>query len=122
MFANIIAHVGILEKRSLSDGALPLMLEESVFPAWIKRSSELLIELHSRGSFVTLEVHVTNQRSPREVNSTKGPVIPIDDIKIGVKTNPTTFPIWNPPIDNPTAVARSWFGNHLWKKHGHEKH
>lgn len=92
MLAKIIAHVGILDKRSLSGGAPPLMVEESTFPAWIRRNSDLLIELHSWGLFVTLKHHVTNQRSPREVNSTKGPEIPIDDIKIGVKTNPTTFP------------------------------
>lgn len=111
--AKIIAHVGSFDSKSRSGGGLPLTTEESPFPAWINSSSDVLIELQSWGSFVTLEIQVTNHRSPRDVKSTKGPEIPIDVITNGVKINPTTFPSWNPPIDSPTAVARSWFGNHL---------
>lgn len=114
MLAKIIAQVGIFDNRSLSGGSSPFFRGgESDFPAWINLSSAFVIELLSCGSFVTRLIHVVSQRSPRDEKRMKGPEIPTEDINKGVSTKPTTFPRWNPPMDIPTAVARSWLGNHL---------
>lgn len=113
MLAKIIAHVAIFENRRRRGGSLPLVEGASDFPAWINRNSDLLIELHCRGSFVTPYAQNVSQSIPREEKRINGPEIPIEVISKGAITSPTTFPRWNPPIDIPTAVARSWFGNHL---------
>lgn len=87
----MIAHAGNFDNKSCIGGNLPLLTEESVFPAWISRSSDLLISWLSCGSFVTC-VHVDNQISPSDAKRMKGPVIPIDDNIIGVSSKPATLP------------------------------
>lgn len=120
MLAKMMAQVGILDNNKRSGGSSPFFGGGAFdFPAWINLNSELLIEWLSCGSFVTRSVHVVSHRSPRDEKRKNGPESPIDDITIGVSTNPTTLPRWNPPIDKPTAVARSLHGNHLKHKYLH---
>lgn len=91
-FATIIAHVGNFDSRRRRGGSSPFFSEVLDLPAWINRSSDLLINWLSFGSFVTAYAHVVSQRSPRDEKKMKGPAIPIDDMAIGVSTNPATFP------------------------------
>lgn len=105
--AKMMAQVGIFDNKRRRGGSLPLFTGTLDLPAWIKRSSDLLIEWLSCGSFATRTAHVVSQRSPRDEKRMNGPESPTDDIAIGVSIKPTTFPRWNPPIDIPTAVARS---------------
>lgn len=112
--ATIIAQVGNFDKRRRRGGGwLLCFVGGTVFPAWINLNSDLLTRLLSRGSFVILHSQVDSHSNPREENRTNGPDNPIDDITIGVSSKPTTLPRWNPAIDIPTALARSWIGNHL---------
>lgn len=90
--ARMIAHVGNFDNKRLMGGSFPSFAGESVFPAWISLSSDLLINWFSRGSFVTPFVHVVNQSSPRDEKRMKGPLIPIDDNIIGVNSKPATLP------------------------------
>lgn len=115
ILAKIIAQVGIFDNKSRRDGNFPFFPLESVFPAWINRSSDLLTKGLSRGSSVATDDHVVIHSSPRDEKRKKGPVIPIVANIIGVRTKPTTLPRWNPAMEIPTALARSWLGNHLTK-------
>ncbi len=89
----MIAHVGNFDNKRRTGGNLPSLTgEESVFPAWISLSSDLLMNWLSCGSFVTPCAHVDNQSSPRDAKRMKGPVIPIVDNIIGVTSKPATLP------------------------------
>lgn len=113
--ANMTAQDGNFDSRSRREGKSLLFFEESVlFPAWISLSSDLLMNWLSWGSFVTLYAHVNTQSNPKDENKMKGPEIPMEDKRIGVSNKPMTFPMWNPAIEIPTALALSWLGNHLY--------
>lgn len=116
ILAKIIAQVGIFDNSSRSDGSFPFFRMDSPFPAWINRSSDLLIKGLSPGSSVATDDHEVIHSSPREEKRKKGPVIPVVANIIGVRTKPTTLPRWNPAMEIPTALARSWLGNHLTKQ------
>lgn len=88
----MIAHVGNFDNKRRTGGSSPLFTEESTLPAWISRSSDLLINWFSCGSFVTPFVHVINQSSPSDEKRMKGPVIPTDDNITGVSSKPATLP------------------------------
>lgn len=113
ILAKIIAHVGNFDNRRRRGGNLPFLTEDSVLPAWINLNSDWLIRWLSRGSLVAPYPHMVSQSSPRDEKRTKGPEIPIDDITIGVTSKPVTLPRWNPAMEIPTALARSFIGNHL---------
>ena len=109
----MIAHVGNFDKRMRIGRSSPVLTGGSTFPAWINRSSDLLIKGLSLGSLVTLCTHDDNHSSPRDEKRIKGPEIPMDESMIGVRIKPTTFPRWNPAMEIPTALALSCPGNHL---------
>lgn len=92
ILAKIIAHVGNFENRSFRGGNLELLDEELVFPAWISRSSDLVMKLLSCGSLVTLYDHVSNQSNPIEEKRMKGPEMPIEESITGVNNKPMTLP------------------------------
>lgn len=92
MFAIMIAHVAIFENKRRTGGSLLLSTGESDFPAWINRSSDMLIELLSCGSFVTRDAQIVSHSSPRDEKRMKGPDNPTVDIARGVSNKPITFP------------------------------
>lgn len=117
--AKMIAQVGNFDKRSRKDGFgfIEMVGWWTGFPAWISLSSDLVMKGLSRGLFVTPLDQVDTHNRPKEAKRINGPEIPIEDNMSGVNRSPTTFPMWNPAIDIPTALARSSVGNQLRKRY-----
>lgn len=117
--ASITANDGNLESNWCTDGNLQASFLESVFPARIRWSSAWLMRGLSRGSFVIPNAHKDSQKNPRDAKKAKEPFTPILENIIGEARKLITFPRWKPAMEIPTAVARSWRGNHL--HHAREK-
>lgn len=112
--ATMMAHISIFENTSLKDGDLLPLTFDLLRPARISCSSDLLIVRLSIGSLSTFNSHTESHKQPSDAKKANVPVRPICDMMIGVARKLTTFPRWNPPMERPTAVARSCVGNHLF--------
>lgn len=92
MLANIIAHVGNLDKSRRRGGNLLLCTGDLTFPACINRSSDTVMNLLSFGSFDTLNAHERSHNIPSDEKTMKGPEMPTDESMIGVTSRPATLP------------------------------
>lgn len=86
ILAKIIAQDGAFDNSRRSGGNWPSLAGESVLPAWINLSFDLLTKGPSLGSLVTPFAHLVSHRDEKR---TKGPENPIAGNIIGVNNKPT---------------------------------